>query len=57
MLRTERKEKKFFPMPSHPVAEIVIMCFPCDRETLIMAKEVTMMMIMVNDEDDNRWGL
>ena len=45
--------EKFFQMPSHPVAEIVIMCFPCDRETLIMAKEVTMKMIMVNDEDNN----
>ena len=38
-------------MPSHPVAEIVIMCFPCDRETLIMAKEVTVQMMMVNDDD------
>ena len=53
MLRTERKKKKFFLIQSHPVAEIVITCFPCDRETLIMAKEVTMKMIMVNDEDDN----
>ena len=38
------EEEKKIPMQSHPVAEIVITCFPCDRETL---------MIMVNDEDDN----